>query len=68
MAMHEGVYAFVGGPKYVHCSTPSNMLTLSAMKQEQNAVCFLCWEQIWLACPPYLRLLLRDIPVFGYSQ
>lgn len=38
MAMHEGVYAFVGGPKYVQCSTTS-----------------------------ILRLLLRDIPVFGYS-
>lgn len=47
MKMHEGVYAFVGGPKYVFFYRgTSNLLIVPAMKLEQNAACLLCSEQI----------------------
>ena len=47
MDMREGVYAFVGGPKYVPlCQSRMNQLTASATKPEQSAVCSQSSERI----------------------
>lgn len=45
MEMHEGVYAYVGGPKFVqHFPEREDLLISSAMKPEQSVVCSLSLE------------------------
>jgi len=46
MAMHEGVYAFVGGPKYVPSPTRLQSANVLVTKQELNAGCWRCLELI----------------------
>jgi purine-nucleoside phosphorylase len=47
MDMREGVYAFVGGPKYdPPCQSRMSRLTASATKPEQSAVCSQSSERI----------------------
>lgn len=67
--LHEGVYAFVSGPRLVILFSAPALLDIQvtnklnpckAMRQELNAVCYGHLVQIWLACRLYLKLLSRD--------
>jgi len=46
--LHEGVYAFVAGPKYV--AAKLNNADKEAMRHEQNVACSACWARTQWAC------------------